>query len=175
MPKALMTSIDKVPQIAKSAFISKDARVIGDVEIGEKCLVMPGSVIRGDFGSIRIGKNVWIEDNAVLHCDHLGLYIGDNVTIGHGAVVNGWKVGNKVLIGINASILHQVEVGDRCIIGAGAVVTQGTKIPSGSFVAGVPARVIGEASEELLKEWMGWGDSAQTQLQLAENYRKHGL
>jgi carbonic anhydrase/acetyltransferase-like protein (isoleucine patch superfamily) len=173
MPEMIRLLIDKVPQIAESAFVSKDARVIGEVEIGENCLVMPGAVLRGDFGSIRIGKNVWIEDNAVLHSDHLGLDIGDNVTIGHGAVVNGWRVGDKVLIGINASILHQAEIGDRCIIAAGAVVTEGMKIPSGSFVAGVPARVIGEASEELLKEWVG--RNPQFLFRLAEDYRKQGL
>lgn len=173
MPKAFRTSIDKAPQIAESAFISKDARIIGDVEIGENCLVMTGAVIRGDFGSIRIGKNVWIEDNVVLHSDYLGLSIGDDVTVGHGAVVNGWKIGSKVLIGINASVLHQVEIGDSCVIGAGAVITQGTKIPSGSFVAGVPARVTGEVTEELLKEWVG--RDSQILLQLAEGYRKHGL
>ncbi|HJX69546.1 MAG TPA: gamma carbonic anhydrase family protein [Dehalococcoidia bacterium] len=173
MPEMIRLLIDKVPQIAESAFVSKDARVIGDVEIGENCLVMPGAVIRGDFGSIRIGKNVWIEDNAVLHSDHLGLDIGDNVTIGHGAVVNGRRVGDRVLISINASILHQAEIGDRCIIAAGAVVTEGMKIPSGSFVAGVPARVIGEASEELLQEWVG--RNPQFLFQLAADYRKQGL
>lgn len=174
MPKALRMTIEKVPQIAESAFISKDARVIGDVEIGENCLVMPGAVIRGDFGSIRIGKYVWIEDNVVLHSDDLGLRIGDYVTIGHGAVVNGWTIGNKVLIGINATILHRAEIGDRCVIGAGTVVNQGMKIPSGSFVAGVPAKVIGEVSEEILQEWMEWKDS-DTPLQLAENYKKYNV
>lgn len=173
MPEIIDVLIDRVPQVAESSFISKHACVVGDVEIGETCLVMPGAVIRSDFGSIRIGNNTWIEDNAVLHSDQLGLNIGDNVTIGHGAVVNGQKVGNNVLIGINASILHQSEIGDRCIIAAGAVVTQGMKIPSGSLVAGVPAKVIGKASEEVLKDWVG--RDSQFLSRLIEDYRKQGL
>ena len=173
MPEVVKVVIDKIPQIAKSTFISKNAHVLGDVEIGKYCCVMPGAVIRADFGSIRIGQNVWIEDNTVLHCDHPGLDIGDNVTVGHGAVVNGRRIGDKVLIGINASILHEAEIGDRCIIAAGAVVTQGTKIPSGSLVAGVPAKVIGETTEEKLNSWVG--RSPQWSLKLAKEYKKQGL
>src|SRR4030042_1839893 len=106
---------NKVPRIAKSAFISEGAYIIGDVEIGEGCAAFPGAVVRGDFGLIRIGKNVMIEDNVVLHGAPSGLDIGDGVTFGHGAVVNSRRIGSKVLIGMNATILHDSEIGDRCI------------------------------------------------------------
>jgi len=172
MPKITKILIDKVPRIDESAFVSKDARVVGDVEIGENCVVFPGAVIRADFGSIRIGKNVWVEDNAVVHGGPHRLDIGDNVTIGHGAVVNGRKIGSKVLIGINASILHRVEIDDRCVIAAGAVVTQGTKIPAGSFVAGVPARVVGETTEAQLMEWVGRESRWSTII--IQKYKEHG-
>lgn len=142
---------DKTPKIAESAFISERAYVVGEVEIGENCAVLPGAVVRGDFGGIRIGKNVVIEDNVVVHGAPPCLDIGDDVTIGHGAVVNARRIGSKVLIGINATVLHQVETGDRCIIAAGAMVGEGMKIPSDSFVAGVPAKIIGKATEKQLK------------------------
>jgi carbonic anhydrase/acetyltransferase-like protein (isoleucine patch superfamily) len=173
MPEDMELCIDKIPRIAESAFISKNACVVGDVEIGENCLVMPGAVIRADFGSIRIGANVWIEDNTVIHGAPPCLDIGDGVIIGHGAVVNGRMVGNNVLIGINASILHEVEIGNRCIIAAGAVVTQGMKIPEGSFVAGVPARVPGEASKKLIEIWLE--RDPKRFIRLIEEYRKQGL
>ena len=151
----------KTPKIAESAFIHPSAQVIGDVEIGEDTIVWPGAVIRGDFGSIRIGQGVFIEDNCVLHGGnpqdtwqgkHTFLEIGNGVVIGHGAVVNGTRIGNNVLIGINASILHKVEIGDRCIIAAGAVVMMGERIPSMSFVTGVPA----EVKAKLKKEQLMW-------------------
>ena len=161
----------KTPRIAESAFVHESANVIGDVEIGESCIVWPGAVIRGDFGSIKIGRNVFVEDNCVLHVgditkvhqgvqsiadigDRAFLQIGDNVIIGHAAVINGKRIGSNVLIGISASILHNVEIGDYCIVAAGAMVMMGTKIPARSFVAGIPAEIKGEAKEEHLA-WVG--------------------
>ncbi|MFC1925630.1 gamma carbonic anhydrase family protein [Chloroflexota bacterium] len=164
--------IDRVPRITESTFVSKNACIVGDAEVGERCLIMPGAVIRADFGAVRIGNNVWVEDNAVIHGAPPCLEIGDDVTIGHGAVVNGRKVGNKVLIGINSSILHDVEIGDHCIIAAGAVVTEGMKIPGGSFVAGVPAKVTGEASMELIEKWLQ--RDLEWYTSLIEAYRKQG-
>ena len=148
---------NKVPKIAESAFISEAAYVIGEVEIGEYSSVWPGAVIRADFGSIKIGKNTAVEDNCVIHSGTLSnpeyreeVVIGDNVHIGHGAVLNCRKIGNKVLIGMNATVLHDVEIGNSCIIAAGCLVSQGAKIADGSFVAGVPGRVMGKATKEQL-------------------------
>jgi carbonic anhydrase/acetyltransferase-like protein (isoleucine patch superfamily) len=143
--------------------------VLGDVEIGEDCIVLPGAVVRGDFGYIKIGNGVWIEDNVVVHGAPPGLEIGDKVTIGHGAVINGRKIGSRVLIGINACILHDVEIGDRCIIAAGAVVTDGMKIPDGSFVAGIPAKIVKKTTDEQLF-WV----ERDPLLGLAEEYKKRG-
>lgn len=173
MLEEIKICIDKIPRIAESTFISKSACVVGDAEIGEHCLIMPGAVIRADFGPIKIGNNVWVEDNSVIHGAPPCLEIGDDVTIGHGAVVNGRRVGNRVLIGINAAILHDVEIGDHCIIAAGAVVNQGMKIPDNSFVAGVPARVAGEASKELIEKWLE--RDLEWYVDLIEKYRKRGF
>jgi carbonic anhydrase/acetyltransferase-like protein (isoleucine patch superfamily) len=162
------------PKIAENAFISEAAYIIGDVEIGEHSSVWPGAVIRGDFGKIIIGRNSAIEDNAVIHAGSPGielsdLIIGDSVHIGHGAVVNGKKIGNHVLIGINATILHEAVIGDFCILGAGCMVGQGMKIPGRSFVVGVPARIKGEVTDEQL--W--WVKQApKDYLKLAEEYKK---
>jgi carbonic anhydrase/acetyltransferase-like protein (isoleucine patch superfamily) len=148
---------DKTPKIADSAFVSEAAYVIGEVEIGEHSSVWPGAVIRADFGSIRIGANTAVEDNCVIHSGTLSnpdyreeVVIGDNVHIGHGAVLNCRRIGNKVLIGMNATVLHDVEIGNNCIIAAGCLVKQESKIPDGSFVAGVPGRVMGKATKEQL-------------------------
>jgi len=141
---------EKVPRIAESSFISQAACILGDVVIGERCAAFPGAVVRADFGPIRIGDDVLIEDNVVLHGDPKGLDIGNRVTLGHGAVVNSRRIGNHVLIGMNATVLHESEIGDHCIIAAGAVVGQGMVVPEGSFVAGVPGRIVGKATESQL-------------------------
>ena len=93
------------PKIAKTAFVSEAAYVVGDVEIGENSSVWPGAVIRGDFGKIKIGKHTAVEDNCVIHSGSPSspisdVTIGDNVIIGHSAVSNCRRIGNNVLIGL---------------------------------------------------------------------------
>jgi carbonic anhydrase/acetyltransferase-like protein (isoleucine patch superfamily) len=166
---------DKVPKIAESSFISQTAYILGDVVIGERCAAFPGAVVRADFGPIRVGDDVLIEDNVVLHGDPKGLEIGNSVTLGHGAVVNSRRIGNQVLIGMNATVLHESEIGNRCIIAAGAVVGEGMTVPDGSFVAGVPGRIVDKATQSQL--W--WVDRDPTMhawlLQLIEQYKREGL
>jgi carbonic anhydrase/acetyltransferase-like protein (isoleucine patch superfamily) len=98
--------------------------------------------------------------------------IGDRVIIGHGAVLNCRRVGDQVLIGMNATILHDVEIGNNCIIGAGSLVSQGMKIPDDSFVVGVPAKVKGKVTPEQL--W--WINEGYKQyLELVKEYKKENL
>ena len=130
----------KTPRIHPTAFISEAAYIVGDVEIGENSSVWPGAVLRGDYGSITVGKNTSIQDNCVLHADDY-LKVGDNVVVTHGAVLHCHKIGNNVLVGINAALLENVEIGDNCIIGAGSVVLSGAVVPEGSVVTGVPGKV----------------------------------
>ena len=132
---------------------------------------MPGAVIRADFAAIRIGGYVDIEDNCTLHAGN-DMEIGDNVIVGHSAAVHSRKVGSGVLIGMNATTLHDSEIGDHCIIGAGSVVTEGMVIPPGSFVVGVPAKIKGQVTEKQ-KGWLE--DHERFYPDLAERYKGEGL
>ncbi len=168
----------KTPKIAKSAFVSEAAYIIGDVEIGENSSVWPGAVIRGDLGKIKIGKNTVVEDNCVIHSGTpsqppiMDVTIGDNVIMGHGAVSNGRRIGDNVVIGMKSTILHDAEIGDYSIIAAGCVVKEKMKIPDKSFVVGVPAEIKGELSPEQL--W--WSqNSPKIYQQLAQQYKSEGL
>ncbi len=160
----------KTPRVAESAFVSEWAYVVGDVEIGENSSVWPGAVVRGDFGKIVIGRNTHVEDNSVLHAG-TDLEIGDNVMIGHSVVVHCARIGNNVLVGNNATVLDNVEIGDSCIIAANAVVTPGEKIPSGSFMVGVPAKITGQVPSERLNRREGGSSYAA----LAQRYKEQGL
>lgn len=169
----------KSPKIHPEAFVSEAAYVVGDVEIGEGSSVWPGAVIRADFGRIVIGSQCAIEDNCVLHCgspsgdpDAMNLVIGARVVFGHGAVVNAKKIGSGVLVGMNATVLHDTVIGSDCILAAGCVVRPGMEIPDGSFVAGVPAEIKGKASKEQLF-WTVANPAAYPAL--AEAYKKEGL
>ena len=150
----------KTPKIVESAFISEAAYVVGDVEIGENSSVWPGAVIRADFANIKIGRNTAVEDNCVIHSGSPSgvgdVVIGDNVHIGHGVVINCHKIGNSTLLGMNCTILHDVEIGEFCVIAAGCLVTQGMNIPDRSFVVGVPGQIKGEVSPKHLM-WVQHG------------------
>lgn len=164
----------KSPVIAESAFISEAAYIIGDVVIGEYSSVWPGAVIRGDIGRITIGRNTAVEDNVVLHAGSLNtseqdLTIGDYVQIGHAAAINCKQIGNNVLVGMNATLLHDAEIGDYCIIAAGCVVSEAMKIPDKSFVVGVPAKI----KREVTKEQLRWVEQAPKEyLKLVNIYKK---
>lgn len=161
----------KTPRIAKSAFVSEAAYVVGDVQIGENSGVWPGAVIRADFGTIKIGSNSQVEDNCVVH-GSTDMEIGDWVLLGHGSVMHGVKIGKGALVGSNATILDDVEIGDGCVIGAGSVVSQGMKIPPRSLVVGVPAKVKRELSEEQTAQLK---NDSLIYSELARRHKQQGL
>ena len=167
----------KTPQIPDSAYISQTATIIGDVQLGENVSIWPGAVIRADFGKITIGNNSAIEDNCVIHTGSPGTFfcdvdIGKDVHIGHGAVLNCRSIGNNVLIGMNATILHESEIGSRCIIAASCLVSQGMKIPDNSFVTGIPAKIKGDVSP---KQFMWIERAPQEYAKLAQKYKEERL
>ena len=162
----------KKPRIDESAFISEAAYIIGDVEIGEHSNVWPGAVIRCDFAAIKIGRYVDIEDNCTLHAGN-NMEVGDKVIVGHGAVVHCSKVGNGVLIGMNAVVLPNCEIGDNSIVASGSVVTDSTIIPTGSFVAGVPAKVKGKVTQQQQQKWMD--EHEKYYPPLAKLYKEQGF
>jgi len=110
----------------------------------------------GRSGEDHDWQNSVIEDNCIIHSGiRLSLRIlmpaiGDNVIMGHGAVSNAYRIGNNVVIGMNSTLLHNVEIGDYAIIAAGCVVKEKMKVPERSFVVGVPAAIKGKISERTI-------------------------
>lgn len=158
-----------MPKIGGNVFIEESARVIGDVEIGRDSSIWFNAVVRGDVNYIRIGDRTNVQDNCTLHVtkDIFPLVIGNDITIGHNVILHGCTVKDRCLIGMGAIILDNAEIGEDCIIGAGALVKEGAKIPPGSLVVGLPAKVAREIRPEekarILK-------SAQNYIEYAANY-----
>ncbi|HEY8210806.1 MAG TPA: gamma carbonic anhydrase family protein, partial [Myxococcaceae bacterium] len=65
---------------------------------------------------------------------------GDEVTVGHHVVLHGCTVGNRVLVGMGAVLMDGVVVEDDCVIAAGALLTPGTRVPTGMLAVGSPAK-----------------------------------
>lgn len=137
------------PEIEQGVFIAETAAVIGDVRIGPDSSVWFGAVVRGDAAPIRIGAGTNVQDNATLHTDEgRPLTVGNNVTIGHNAVVHCAAVGDNTLIGMGAVLLDGAVIGKNCVVGAGAVVRQNHRVPDGSLLVGVPAKIVRALSPE---------------------------
>jgi carbonic anhydrase/acetyltransferase-like protein (isoleucine patch superfamily) len=138
------------PEIDKEVFVAENAYIIGDVKIKSRCSILYGAIIRGDVNYIRIGSNTNIQDGAILHVTHktFPLIVGDNVSIGHGAKVHGCIIGNNVLVGIGAIILDGAKIPDNCIVAAGAVVKEGFEASANTLIAGVPAKFKRNLTEE---------------------------
>ncbi|MEI6063601.1 MAG: gamma carbonic anhydrase family protein [Pseudanabaena sp. ELA748] len=147
MDKNLPYSQLPTPDRDRAAFIANDAVVIGDVHLGDRVNIWYKVVIRADVNRMDIGYCTNIQDGAVLHGDpDQPLVIGDYVTIGHRAVVHCAEIGDRCLIGMGAILLEGVKIGVGSIVGAGAVVTK--NVPAGVVVAGVPAKIMRELLEE---------------------------
>lgn len=132
------------PTFGDNCFLAPNATVVGDVVMGNDCSVWFNAVVRGDVNSIRMGNKVNIQDGAVIHCTYkrTKTILGNNVSVGHNAIIHGCTINDDVLVGMGAIIMDNVQVGSHSIIAAGAVVLEGTIIPSGTIYAGVPAKKV---------------------------------
>ena len=131
------------------AFIHPLAFVCGDVTLGARVSVWPTAVVRGDTAPIAIGDDSNVQDGTIVHVDHgVPCTIGARVAIGHRAIVHGATVEDDCLIAMGAVLLNRVHVGRGSIVGAGAVCTEGMRVPPNSLVLGVPARVVRATTAE---------------------------
>ena len=99
----------------------------------------------------RIGKGIMIDHAHSIVIGETAV-VGDNVSMLHSVTLGGTgkeeedrhpKIGNGVLIGAGAKVLGNIHVGDCSRIAAGSVVL--SDVPPCKTVAGVPAKIVGEA------------------------------
>jgi carbonic anhydrase/acetyltransferase-like protein (isoleucine patch superfamily) len=134
--------------IEPSAFIATGAVVLGDVHLGRDSSVWYNAVLRGDTDRITVGDGTNIQDLSMLHADPgVPCAVGRRVTVGHRVILHGCTVEDDCLIGMGAILLNRVHVGAGSVVGAGALLTEGTVVPPGSLVVGVPGRVIRQVDE----------------------------
>jgi carbonic anhydrase/acetyltransferase-like protein (isoleucine patch superfamily) len=139
------------PVIHETAFIHPQAAVTGNVIIGKDVYIGPGAAIRGDWGKIIIEDGCNVQENCTIHMfPGVTVLLKEAAHIGHGAIIHGAIIGRNCLIGMNAVIMDEVELGDECIVGALSFIKQGEKIPSRSLVAGNPAKIIKPVSDEMI-------------------------
>ena len=126
------------PKIGQGCYIDDSAQIIGDVAIGDRSSVWMNAVVRGDVNAIRIGANSNIQDCSVLHgmLNKYKVIVGDWVTVGHSVTLHGCTIGDRCLIGMGAVILNNSVIGDGSIIAAGTVIPENTVVEPGSLWVG---------------------------------------
>ena len=148
------------PQLGTDCWLAPNSTLVGEVELGDKCTVWFGAVVRGDVNFIKVGNNTNIQDNVTIHGTYKtsGTTIGNNVSIGHNAVVHGCTIEDNVLIGIGAIVLDNAIIKSGSIIGAGSVVLANTVVEPNSVIGGIPGKKLksmDEANKDMLSRIAG--------------------
>ncbi|WP_206064486.1 phenylacetic acid degradation protein PaaY [Neptunomonas sp. XY-337] len=145
------------PVIHPTAYVHPTAVLIGDVIIGPRCYVGPAACLRGDFGRLELKEGANIQDTCVMHgFPNSDTVVEEDGHIGHGAVLHGCTVKRNALVGMNAVVMDGAVVGESSIVAASAFVKAKFEVPSKSLVAGSPARIIRELSDQEI-EWKSKG------------------
>jgi phenylacetic acid degradation protein/carnitine operon protein CaiE len=139
------------PVVHPSSFVHPQAAVTGNVIIGKNVYVGPGAAIRGDWGGIVIEDGCNVQENCTVHMfPGVTVLLKAGAHIGHGAILHGATVGYNCLVGMNAVIMDNVELGDECIVGALSFLKADGKFASRSLIVGNPAKVIRQVSDEMM-------------------------
>jgi phenylacetic acid degradation protein len=153
-----------IPVVHPSSFVHPNASVTGNVIIGKNVYVGPGAAIRGDWGGIVIEDGCNVQENCTVHMfPGVTVYLREGAHIGHGAIIHGATIGRNCLIGMNAVIMDNVELGGECIVGALTFIKADEKIPSRSLVVGNPGKIIKHVSDEMI-QWKTEGTKLYQQL-----------
>jgi phenylacetic acid degradation protein len=153
-----------VPVVDPTAFVHPTAVLIGDVHVGPGCFVGPLATLRGDFGRIVLGEGANFQDTCVFHSfPGTVATLGRDGHVGHGAILHGCRVGDGVLIGMNAVVLDRAVIGEYAFVAAHSLVPEGFEVPPRTLVRGVPARVARELNDDELA-WKANGTKVYREL-----------
>jgi carbonic anhydrase/acetyltransferase-like protein (isoleucine patch superfamily) len=130
------------PAIGPGVYLAPGCHVIGRVTIGRGSSIWFNTVLRGDMDTITIGEETNIQDLSMVHVDYrTPTVVGNRVVVGHRAIIHGCTIEDECIIGMGSIIQNRARVGTHSIVASGSVVREGFEVPPGTLVAGVPAVV----------------------------------
>jgi carbonic anhydrase/acetyltransferase-like protein (isoleucine patch superfamily) len=165
--------------LADGVYVDETALLIGDVVVGENSSIWPCAVVRGDVSHIRIGARTNLQDHCVVHVSHDSRFrpggqptdIGDDVTVGHRVTLHGCHIGDRCLIGMGSLLMDGSVVEDDVIVAAGSLVTENMRLHGGQVWMGRPARAVRPLTESE-KEYLRY--AAQHYVRLKDRYLRAG-
>lgn len=140
--------MQKSPTFGERVYVAEDAHVSGAVTLGDDVSIWPMTVARGDVNRIVIGARSNVQDGCVLHVTHESawqpeggpLIIGEDVTVAHKVVLHACTVGDRCLVGMGAVVMDGAVLEPDSMVAGGAVVPPGKRVESGTLWRGNPAR-----------------------------------
>lgn len=168
------------PNLGQNIYIDDSSVLVGDITIANDVSIWPLVAARGDVNIITIGERTNIQDGSVLHVTRKSesnpegnpLIIGDDVTVGHKCMLHGCKLGDRILVGMGAIIMDGAIIEDDVFIAAGSLVPPNKTLKSGYLYVGNPvkqARPLKESESNFLKQ------SALNYVQLKNEYLSEAI
>ncbi|MGF1607629.1 MAG: gamma carbonic anhydrase family protein [Rhodothalassiaceae bacterium] len=125
------------------AFLHRTACLFGKIYIGPGASVWPYAVMRAEVHEIRIGARSNIQDFVMIHVGTTTpTIVGEDCSITHHVTLHGCHIGDRCLIGINATLMDGARIGANSIVAGHAIVTEHQAFPENSVIAGTPARLV---------------------------------
>ncbi|WP_010138698.1 phenylacetic acid degradation protein PaaY [Oceanicola sp. S124] len=162
----------RVPVVDEATFLHPTAVLIGDVQIGPGCYIGPSASLRGDFGRIIVRGQASVQDNCTMHTGAgSDCIVERGATIGHGAVLHGCLIGDHALVGMNAVVLDEAEIGAECLVAAMSLVRSGMQVGPRRLIAGNPARAL----RELRPDQIVWKQDGEGEYERLARRSRAGL
>ena len=163
------------PTIGNNVYIDPFSSLIGAVELADDVSIWPMCVLRGDVNTIKVGKRTNIQDGSVLHVARksdanesgYSLVIGKDVTVGHKAMLHACQIGDRVLIGMGAIVLDNACIDSDIILAAGSLVPPNKHLESGYLYMGSPAKAVRKLTAD---EFSFFKRSAEHYVKLKNDY-----
>ncbi len=125
------------------ALLHPTAQLHGEVYVGPGASIWPYVVMRSEMHHIRIGARTNLQDFVMVHVGNdTPTIVGEDCSITHRVTLHGCEIGDRCLIGINATVMDGAKIGANSIVAGHAIVMQNQVFPENSVIAGVPAKLI---------------------------------
>ena len=151
-------------EVHPSAYVHETALLYGKVTVGAEASIWPRVVVRSEVLEVRIGARTNVQDFVMIHIGFSQpTIVGEDCSITHHATLHGCEIGDRTMIGINATVMDGVKVGANSIVAGHAILVEGSQFPDNVVIAGVPGKVVAER------------DCSKANLDNAEFYRRNGI